>query len=65
MNAKIKHIAFRDDCLVFEFAKSKENQKGGEHVGPWHVHANQKKPWLCPVVALAHNLFCYLEILKG
>ena len=65
VNAKIKYITFRDDCLVFEFAKSKGNQKGKEHVGPWHVHANPEKPWLCPVVALARYLFCYPEILKG
>ena len=47
-NAKINHILFRDDCLVFEFAKSKGHQKGEEHVGPWHVYANPETPWICP-----------------
>ncbi|NIR17287.1 MAG: hypothetical protein GWN86_26585, partial [Desulfobacterales bacterium] len=65
VNAKINHIYFQDDCLVFEFAKSKGHQKGEEHVGPWHVYANPDKPWLCPVLALARYLLVYPEVLKG
>jgi len=58
--AKINHISFKDDALVFEFAKSKGDQTGDPH-GPWHVYANPLKPWMCPVLSLARYLFCYPE----
>ena len=64
VNAKINHISFGNDCLVFEFAKSKGHQSGEDHVGPWHVYANPHKPWLCPVLALARYFICNLEKLK-
>ncbi|KAL7524807.1 hypothetical protein ACHAXR_003117, partial [Thalassiosira sp. AJA248-18] len=64
-NARINHISFSDDCLVFEFAKSKGHQKGEEHVGPWHVYSNPQMPWLCPILALAMYLLCYPDVLKG
>lgn len=50
--ANICHISFHNDSLVFEIAKSKGNQGGEEHLGPWHVYANPLKPHLCPVLAL-------------
>ena len=62
--AKINHISFKDDCLVFQFAKSKGNQTGEPH-GPWHVYTNPRKPWICPVLSLARYLFCFPEVLKG
>jgi len=65
VNCKINHITFRNDCLVFEFAKSKSNQRGENHVGPWHVYANPHQPWCCPVLSLARYLFSYPEVLKG
>ncbi|KAL7527694.1 hypothetical protein ACHAXR_003680, partial [Thalassiosira sp. AJA248-18] len=35
VHAKINHISSEDDCLVFEFAKSKGHQRGEEqHLGP-------------------------------
>ena len=34
VDAKINHIRFENDCLVFEFAKSKSLPDGGDHVGP-------------------------------
>lgn len=64
VNAKINHISFRDDSLVFEFAKSKGNQTGDEF-GPWHVYANPNKPEICPVLALARYLFCFPDVLRG
>ena len=65
VNAKINHIYFRHDALVFDFAKSKGHQKGESHLGPWHIYANPRKPWMCPLLALSRYLFCYPEILKG
>ena len=64
VGAKINHIKFIDDCLVFEFAKSKGNQTGEPH-GPWHVYANPLKPWICPVLSLARYLLCYPDVLRG
>lgn len=64
VHAKINHVRFQDDCLVFEFAKSKGQQLGDLH-GPWHVYANPECPWLCPVLALARYLFCYPDVLRG
>ena len=64
VGAKINHISFIDDALVFEFAKSKGNQTGDEF-GPWHVYANPNKPWMCPVLALSMYLFCYPDVLRG
>ena len=65
VEAKISHISFRDDALVFQFAKSKGRQNGEEHLGPWHVFANPHKPYLCPVLAMARYLFMYPESLLG
>ena len=62
--AKIKHISFREDALVIEFAKTIGDQTGDEF-SPWHVYANPKAPWICPVLAFARYLFCYPDILHG
>ena len=34
VNAKINHIYFEHDALVFRFAKSKGHQRGEKHIGP-------------------------------
>lgn len=52
VNANISHVSVRNDSLVFEFAKSKGNQDGEEHLGPWHVYANPFEPTVCPLLAL-------------
>lgn len=52
IDAKVTHISFREDALIFECAKSKGNQMGDEF-GPWHVYANLSVPWICPVFAFA------------
>ena len=62
---KINHITFRNDSLVFEFAKSKGHQKGEKHVGPWHVYANPFKPWICPVLSMARYVFSFSDVLTG
>ena len=48
VNMKVAHIRFHEDALVFDFAKSKGMQRGGDHVGPWHVYVNQLNPFICP-----------------
>ena len=37
VNAKINHIYFHGDCLVFELENYKGHKKGETHIGPWHV----------------------------
>ena len=65
VNAKINHIYFEHDALVFRFAKSKGHQRGEKHIGPWHVYANPEKPWICPVLAMARYLVCHTDVLIG
>ena len=65
VNAKINHIKFEDDSLVFSFAKSKGHQNGEEHVGPWHVYSNPLEPHICPVLALARYIFAFPEVLSS
>ena len=65
VNVRIDHIDFREDCIVFTFAKSKGHQKGEEYFGPWHVYANPHKPWMFPLLSMARYNCCYPELLKG
>jgi len=64
VHAKINHIRFESDSLVFEFAKSKTQQTGDLH-GPWHLYANPDKPWICPQLAMAMYLFTFPDVLRG
>ncbi|KAL7485379.1 hypothetical protein ACHAW6_010968 [Cyclotella cf. meneghiniana] len=64
IGAKINHICFKDDALVFQFAKSKGNKTGYEF-DSWHVYANPDAPWICPVLCFARYLFSYLDALRG
>ena len=64
VTAKINHISFDEDALVFAFAKTKGNQTGDEF-GPWHVYANPETPWICPVLAMARYLFCFPDALRS
>ena len=63
VDAKISHITFKNNSLVFQFAKSKRHQNGEDHVGPWHVYAIPHETHLFPVLELARYLFKYLELL--
>jgi len=64
VDAKVNHITFENDCLIFEFAKSKSHQSGEDHVGPWHVYSNPLEPHICPVLSLARYLFTYPDVMK-
>mmetsp|Transcript_21038 Transcript_21038/g.25871 ORF Transcript_21038/g.25871 Transcript_21038/m.25871 type:complete len:633 (+) Transcript_21038:146-2044(+) len=61
----ISHIRFEEDCLVFQFAKSKGAQDGEDHLGPWHVYSNPLEPHICPVLALAKYIITYPSVLSG
>lgn len=65
VDCKINHIYFEEDCLVFEYAKSKGHQDGEDHVGPWHVYSNPLEPHICPVLSLARYIFTYPEVLSS
>ena len=65
VNAKINHINFHGDCIVFEFTKYKGHKKGENYLGPWHVYANPSKMWLCPVLSLSRYLFCCPDVLNN
>ena len=65
VNAKINHIHFHGDCLVFDFKKYKVHQKGERNLGPCHVYTNTSYMWLCSVLSLSWYLFCYPDVLKG
>ena len=65
VDSKITHIRFKYDSLVFEFAKSKGQQEGEEHVGPWHVYVSPYEPAMCHVLTLAKYVFCYPSVVCG
>ena len=64
VTAKINHISFDEDALVFAFAKTKGNQTG-DKFGPWHVYANTKTPWICPVFAMTRYFFYFPDALRS
>jgi hypothetical protein len=57
VQAHILHVHWEDDCLVFCFVKSKDNQTGQNRNQEWHVYANPHNPEICPVHALACYIF--------
>ena len=65
VDAKVTHIQFENDCLVFEFSKSKGRQDNEEHFGFWHVYASPHEPEMCPVLTLAKYLFTFPNVLCG
>ena len=44
----VQHIEFKNDSLLFFFAKSKGNQLGEATEKPWHVYSNPQKPISLP-----------------
>ena len=66
MDAKIDHISFYRDALIFDFAKTKTDQKGIKNIDhPWHVYANPLDPIVCPVLVLARYMIINPSILTG
>ena len=62
-DTKIIHITFKNNSLVFQFAKSKWHQNGKDHVGSWHIYTNPHGPHIFPVLELARYLFTHPELL--
>lgn len=61
----IKQIEWRNDCLVFFFAKGKRNQEGEGCDTPWHVYSNPNDPYLCPVLSLSKYIFSNPDIITS
>ena len=62
---QIGHIEWRNDCLVFFFGKTKNDQIGGKSDSPWHVYSNSFEPCICPVLALAKYIFSNPDVLTS
>ena len=54
---------FKNNSLVFQFAKSKWHQNGENLVWPCHVYVDPHGPHICPVLELERYLFTYPDIL--
>ena len=59
---KKNHITFKNDSLIFQFAKSKGHQNGEETVGPLYVYANPMEPHLCAHLSVAKYLITYPQL---
>jgi hypothetical protein len=57
VDSHVENIYFDNDCLVFQFAKTKCDQTGKNADQLWHVYATPNNPVTCPVLALARYLF--------
>ena len=45
VGAKIDHISFHQDALLFDFAKTKTDQEGTKNIDhAWNVYSNLLKP---------------------
>ena len=64
IGAKINHIYFENDSLVFYFVKSKDNQEAN-HIGLWHAHTNPLWLYICPILSLARYVFLFPEIFSS
>ena len=62
---RVQHIEFKNDSLLFFFAKSKGNQLGEATEKPWHVYSNLGNPFLCPVLALAQYVISNPDVIKN
>ena len=62
-DAKINHIFFKNDSLLFQFAKPEGNHNGETHVVPWQTYSNPHKPHLFDHFSLAKYIFTYPQLL--
>ena len=57
VDSHVENVYFDNDCLVFQFGKTKCDQTGKNSDQLWHVYANPHNPAICPVLSLARYLF--------
>ena len=57
VEAKIEHISFYWDTLMFDFANTKTDQEGIKNIDhPWHVYKNPLEPVVFPLLSLARYI---------
>ena len=57
VDSHVENVYFDNDCLVFQFGKTKCDQTGKNADQLWHVYANPHNPAVCPVLSLSRYLF--------
>ena len=57
VDSHVENVYFDNDCLVFQFGKTKCDQTGKNADQLWHVYANPHNPAICPVLSLSRYLF--------
>ena len=53
----VSRFQWYGDSLQFFFGKHKHSQTGENSSEPWHVYANPKNPFICPILALSKYVF--------
>jgi hypothetical protein len=57
VDSHVENVYFENDCLVFQFAKTKCDQTGKNADQLWHEYATPNNPTTCPVLSLSCYLF--------
>ena len=66
VGAKVEHLSFHRDALLFGFSKTKIDQEGINHTDQsWHVYGNSLEAVVCPLLALVWYVFAHPSILTG
>ena len=65
VNLNLTHIGWSDDSLLVCIAKAKHDQGGEGTKTTWHIYANPRNPFVCPVLALGLYLFSHPDLLTN
>jgi hypothetical protein len=58
VDCHVENVYFDNDCLVFQFGKTKCDQTGGKNSDQlWHVYSDPHNPSICPVLSLSCYIF--------
>ena len=57
VDSHVENMYFDNDCLVFQFGKTKCDQTGKNSDQLWHVYANPHNSAICPVLSLSCYIF--------
>ena len=66
VGAKVEHISFHRDTLLFDFSNTKINQEGIKNIDHlWHLYENNLELVVCPLISLARCIIAYPTIITG
>ena len=66
VGAKVEHISFHRDTLLFDFANTKINQEGIKNIDHlWHLYENNLELVVCPLISLSRWIIAYPPIITG